>query len=105
MLKSLGSRWPLSLVLNQELGYEVLGLIGDAVPYWVCKGELTYFHLLHDLLVTGTIEWRDTRQHNISYDAARPDIALGAIVLCENLWGNIVRSTELFVKLLVLVDD
>jgi hypothetical protein len=81
MLKSLGSRWSLVLILGKKLGDKIFGLIGHGVPNWVCEGKLTYFDLLHDLLVTSTIEWGNTRENDISYNSARPNVTLGTIVL------------------------
>jgi hypothetical protein len=73
-------------------------------PAWVCERELTSLDSLHDLLVTSTIERWNTRQHDVSNNTTGPNIALFIIVFGENLWSNVVGSTQLFVQLLILLE-
>jgi len=105
VLESLAGRGPLLLVLGQQLCDEVLSVIGDVTPHSVLEGELAEFHLLHDLLVRRTIKGRDSRKGDVRDDTARPDITLGSIVLGEDLRSDVIRGSELLIKLLVLVED
>jgi len=56
-------------------------------------------------LVRRSIKWWDTRERDICNDTAGPDIALRAVVLGKDFWGNVVRSSKLLIELLVLVED
>ena len=85
--------WSLVLVLDQQLGNEILSRVRDVVPDWVREGELTKLNFLHNFLVGSAVKWRNTGQNDESDDSARPNIALGAIVFGEHLGGNIIRST------------
>jgi len=105
MLQGFVSRWSLVLIFGKELRDEVLGLVGDVVPDWVVEGELANLDLFHNFLVRRAIKWWNTGQSNICDDTARPNVALGAVALGKDFWGNVVRSSELFVELLTLINN
>ena len=56
-------------------------------------------------MVRRSIKWWDTRERDICNDTAGPDIALRAVVLGKDFWGNVVRSSKFLIELLVLVED
>lgn len=103
VLQGLLGGWSLVLVQREKLGDEIFGLVGNSSPNRVSEGELTLLNLLHDLLVTGTVEWWDTGQGNVSNDTARPDVAFGSVVLGQNLWCNVVRCTKFFIEFFLVV--
>jgi len=105
VVKSKLGVWTLILILGEELSDEVLGLVRNRVPDGVAEGELANLDLLHDLLIRGAIEGRDTGQHDVRDDTARPDVALGAVALGEDLGGDVIRRTELLREHLLLVVD
>ena len=98
MLKNGLGGWSLVLVIGEELGDEVLGLVGDVGPYSVLEVEGSLSNLLHDVLVALSIEGWHTGEKDVGDDSARPDVALAVIVLVENLWGNVVWGSEFLVK-------
>ena len=51
------------------------------------------------------VEGWHTGEEDVGDDTAGPDVALGVVVLVENLWGDVVRSSELLVELLGRVVD
>ena len=50
-------------------------------------------------------EWGRAAKEDVADDTDGPDVALGAIVLVENLGGDIVGRAQLLIKLLVRVID
>jgi len=56
-------------------------------------------------LIRRAIKWWDTRECDISDNTAGPDIALRAVVLSKDFWGNVIWSTKFLIELLVLVED
>lgn len=105
VLKGLLGGRTLILIFCEQLCDEVFGLVRHLTPDSVLEGELAELDLLHDLLVRGAVEWRDTREHDVGDDTARPNIALWAVVFGEHLWSNVVRSSQFFVEFFVLVED
>ena len=51
------------------------------------------------------VEGWHTGEEDVGDDTAGPDVALGVVVLVENLWGDVVRGSELLVELLGWVVD
>ena len=76
MLQCLLSSRSLVLVFCQQVGDEILCLIRNISPDCVLERELAKLDLFHDLLVGGSVEWRDTGEHDVGDDTARPNIAL-----------------------------
>jgi len=56
-------------------------------------------------LIGSTVEWWDTGENNESDDTDGPDIALGTVRFGKNFWSDVVRSSELLIKLLTLTYD
>ena len=105
MLESLGSGGSVLLLVGEELGDEVLAVVGDVVPDLIVKAETTGADLLHDLLVRLPVEGWHTGKEDVGDDSAGPDIALGVVVLVQNLWGDVVGCTEFLVEVFVGVVD
>lgn len=105
MLQCLLRRRSLVLILNQKLSDEILGIIGDVAPDCVLERELTKLDFLHNFLIGCTIEWWNSRHHDVGDDTARPDVALGTVVFGKHFWSNVVRCSELLVELLLIVVD
>jgi len=93
MFEGLFSRWSLVLIKSQKLSDEIFGLGRDVSPDWISEGKFTRLDLFHDLLITGSIEWRDTRKSNKGNNTTRPNITFRSIVLGKNFWSDVVRST------------
>jgi len=105
MLEGLGGRGSLLRVVGEEGADEALAVLRDGLPDAVIEGESTLAHLLHDILIRLTIEGRHTRKNDVSDDTGGPDIALLVVVLVEDLRGDIVGGSKLFVKVTVGVED
>jgi len=86
------------------LGDEIFTLLGYVVPDGVGEGELADLDFLHDLLIGRTVEGRHTREDDVGDDTARPNIALGSVVLGQNLGGDVVRSTQLLIENRILTE-
>jgi len=87
------------------LGDEIFAVVGDVSPYGILEREFSELDFLHDFLIRRAIKWRNTGQNNEGDDTAGPDVALGSVIFGEDLWSNVVRSTELLVKFLALIED
>lgn len=105
MLQRLLGRWSLILVFGEKLHDKVLCFIRHVAPYRILERELTQLDLLHYLLVRSSVEWRNTREHDVRNNTAGPDVALGAVVLGQDLGRDIVWRTQLLIELLVLIID
>lgn len=53
-------------------------------------------NFLENVLIRITLERRVGRQQNVGHDSDRPNIALAGVVLLQNLWGDVIRGTDLF---------
>ena len=49
------------------------------------------------------IEWWLTTEKNVANDSATPDVTLGAIILVQNFWSNVVGGAELLIECLVRI--
>jgi len=105
VLKSFFSRWSFVLIKSKKFRDEIFASIRDSFPGWVIEVELSKLDLLHDLLVGGTVERWDTGKNNESDDTDRPNIAFSTVRFSKNFWSNIIRSSELFIKLLALTNN
>lgn len=102
MVQTLGGTRSLVGVLGEQLGDEVLALLGNVVPYGVGEGEFADLNLLHNFLVSRSIEGRHTRKDDIDKDTTRPNVAFRTVILGQNFRSDVVRSTQLFVLALGL---
>jgi len=91
------------LVQGQQLGDEVLGLLGHRRPNGVSERELAALDFLHDFLIAGSVEWRDTGKGNVRDNATGPNVAFWAVIFGEYLGRDVIGCSEFLVQFLVLV--
>jgi hypothetical protein len=105
VLEDLLSGGSVLLLVGEELLDEVLSLVGDVLPGLVVEVEGALTDLAHDLLVGLSVEGRLSGKKDVGDDTAGPDIALGVVVLVEDLRGDVVGGSELLVKGTGRVED
>jgi len=105
VLDRLFSGWTFRNVVSQKLGNEIFGTLADTVPNFVLKIELSNLNGLHDLLISTTIKWRDSRQNNVSDYTSRPDVALLSVVSVQNFWCDVVGRSDLLAELLLWIKN
>lgn len=60
------------------------------------KAITAHRNFLENVLIRITLERRIGRQQNVGNYSDRPNIALARVVLLQNLWGDVIRGTDLF---------
>ena len=98
MREGLLSGWAGLRIVGEKILDEQLGVVRDGLPTAVIEVEGALTHLLHDVLVALAVEGRHAGEEDVSDDTGGPDIAFVVIVLIKNLWGDVVRSSELLVQ-------
>lgn len=98
VLEGLLSRGAALRLVGEQLGDQVLCLVGNVVPAWVREGELPDSHLLHDVLIAGPVEGGHAGQDDVQDDTARPDVALLIVLLVEDLGGYVIGGSKLLIE-------
>lgn len=99
MGQSLSSRGTLKPVICQQLGYEVFSFIADTSPITFVKRVATLADLLHDLLVTRTIEGRQACEERVKDDATGPDVTLSVVALVQHFRCYVVGRPQFLLEL------